>query len=133
MLREGKVKTDKTSGPQSWRLSPRTFVTTSLGTVGALNAHTGNRWFTLQPNLLEAIVLATVDGQIPFESFCREVLGGTFRMVVDGHTADCEGLTDRVDRASFDRNAEAFAVRLRDLGLLQEYSDATRMVGVRRR
>ncbi|UJR83669.1 hypothetical protein [Sandaracinus amylolyticus] len=116
---------------QAWREGPRTFFTTTLGAIGALNAMVGQRHFRLAPPLLEAIVLALVPGEQTLESFVEYVLFERLQFVVDGRTADRAGRVGDVDRGAFDQNAAGLATTLRELGLLREYSDATRMVGTR--
>lgn len=116
---------------QSWREGPRTFFTTTLGSIGALNAMAGQRHFKIAPALLEAIVLALVPGERTLESFVDHVLFERLGFVVDGRTADRASRIGDVDRGTFDQNASGLATTLRDLGLLRAYSDATRMVGAR--
>lgn len=116
---------------QAWREGPRTFFTTTLGSIGALNAMAGLRHFKLSPSLLEALVLALVPSEQTLDVFIERVLFQRLRMVVDGRTADLAGRVGDVDRAAFDQNALGLASTLRELGLLREYSDATRMVGTR--
>lgn len=117
-------------GSQKWRAGPRTFFATTGFAVGAVNAATGLRHFTLGAELLEAIVLATIEGQLPFESFCTDVLHDQLRVVADHRAAQLARHYD-VDQTRFERNGEALAQSLLELGLLERYSDMTRMVGVR--
>lgn len=110
---------------------PRAFITETLAAVGALNATTGRRWFTLHLPLLETFVYAMLDGdqEIELERFMSEVLHDRLDLVIDGRTAARHGLGLEIDLADFDFNAQAAAQALRGLGLLTEYSDSTRMVG----
>ena len=117
-------------GSQKWREGPRTFFATTCFAVGAVSAPTGLRHFNLGAELLEAIVLATVEGQQPFESFCTDVLHDQLHLVADHRAAQLAGLYE-VDQTRFERNGEALAQSLLELGLLERYSDMTRMVGVR--
>lgn len=121
---------DLLRGSQNWRLGPRTFFATTCFAVGAVNSATGLRHFSLGAELLEAIVLATVDGQQPFDEFCTEVLQDRLLTVVDHRSAQRVGYYD-VDQTRFQQNGEALAQSLLELGLLERYSDMTRMVGVR--
>lgn len=108
----------------------RTFFTTTLGTVGAMNAMTGIRHLTMSPRLLDAVVLATVPVEMSFDDFIHEILHSRLRLIVSGRCASEAGLLVRADRAGFDENSRALTQDLVDLGLSMEYSDATRTVGV---
>jgi hypothetical protein len=116
---------------KGWMKAPRTFFTTTLGSVGALNAMVGTRHFTLAPALLEAVVLATVVDDIEFDQFVEHTIHERLRIVVDGNAAASAGLLVRVDRHDFDVNRNALASTLRDLGLLREFSDMTKLVSTR--
>jgi len=120
---------DLLSGSANWRTGPRSFFATTLYAVGALNAHTGRRFLAVRPALLECLVAAFVDGQVSFREFTRDVLQRRLGLVTDHSAAQVAGDVD-LDRADLDRNGEHLARRLRSLGLLVEYSDATRMVGL---
>jgi len=116
---------------QSSRRKPMvTFFTQTMATVGALNALTGSRYLTLQMQLIEAIVCAGLSpGEVvKFDDFCHEILWGQFRIVADPRSASRTGMTTRIDAADLTNNAEQLASDLGSLGLLTEYSDATRMV-----
>lgn len=117
-------------GSQNWRKGPRAFFATTCFAVGAVNAATGLRHFSLGAELLESIVLATVDGQLPFEDFCTEVLQAQLLTIVDHRSAQRVGYYE-VDQTRFEANGEALAQSLLELGLLERYSDMTRMVGVK--
>lgn len=110
--------------------SPLSFFTTTLGAVGALNALAGLRHFVLRPPLIEAICAATLEpgAEMEFEAFCEEVLYGRLGLVTDPESAAQAELTRAVDRAEFADGADALARDLASLGLLLEYSDATRLV-----
>lgn len=120
---------DLLSGAAAWRTGPRSFFTTSLYAVGAVNASTGRRYFCVRPALLETIAAAFVDGQVPFRVFTEEVLFERLGFITDYASAHAAGDLD-IDRADLDENARHLAARLSGLGLLQEFSDATRMVGL---
>lgn len=115
---------------QKWRDHCRGFFTGTLGSVGALNAMSGKRHLCLRADLLEAIVLATLKPgeEITFESFCEGVLFDELALVVDERSAQRSESLLRINRAEFRENGEELARLLKDLGLLREYSDATRMV-----
>ena len=118
------------AGKASWRSPMVAFFTQTMATVGALNTYTGSRYLTLQMQLLEAIVCAGLPaGQtMKFDDFCHDVLWGQFRLVVDPRSASSTGMTAKIDANDLADNAEQLARDLGSLGLLTEYSDATRMV-----
>lgn len=115
-------------GSKSWIGNARTFFTTTAYAVGAANAPSGIRWFTLRPALLESIVFAKVPKAKTFESFCANVLCDDLGLVVGRHGAETYAIDD-IDRSEFQANSEALAEVLEELGLLERYSDMTRMVG----
>lgn len=116
-------------GSSSWRTDPRSFYTGTLNACGAINALKGDRFFSLTPKLLETVVLATLEGETSFESFCTEVLLGTLGWVVDADSAKLGGVRG-IESGFLDANARQLSRKLGALGLMREYSDATRMIGV---
>lgn len=114
----------------TWKDAPLQFLTGTLATVGALNAHTGRRHFTVSLPLLEAFVHATLkpDRHITFEGFCEEVLYDELGLIVDPDSGARVRMTDDIDHGELARNSEFLADELKGLGLLEEFSDATRMV-----
>lgn len=115
---------------QKWRESSRGFFAGTLGSVGALNAMGGKRHFCLRTDLLESFVLVLLEpgAECSFEDFCSLHLHARLGVVVDSHSAGRERTLSRINRAEFQENAEELARSLRDLGLLHEFSDATRIV-----
>jgi hypothetical protein len=116
---------------QSSRRAPMVaFFTQTMATVGALNAMTGSRYLTLQMQLIEALVCAGLSpGEVvKFDDFCSDILWGQFRIVADPRSASRTGMTNKIDAADLANNADQLASDLGSLGLLTEYSDATRMV-----
>ena len=111
--------------------APRLYFTTTMGAIGAFNAYTGVRHFTLGLPLLDAIVVASLEGDrlVEFKEFCRSVLMDGHRMIVDKHSAAAVGMDVDIDAALFSDNAEGLFARLDALGHVQEFSDATRFVG----
>jgi hypothetical protein len=109
--------------------SPRAFFSETLAAVGALNATTGRRHFTLKAPMLEALVAALVppNEEMEFHTFCA-IAFGELSLVVDQRAARKAGLTDAIDEGVFVANAEAFRSRLAAIGLLTHYSDATSLV-----
>jgi hypothetical protein len=110
--------------------SARAFFASTLWGVGATNAATGIRHFTLRLPMLEALVAAGIPPgrEMQFTEFCHEVLHGRFGLVLDGRSGRSSALGDHIDTAEFEENAEVLARHLTALGLLTEYSDATRIV-----
>jgi hypothetical protein len=116
-------------GSQVWRQDPRTFFASTLYACGAINTLKGDRFFSTTPKLLDTVVVALVPNEIPFERFCADVLGARLGFVVDAKGAETRGLSG-LESADLETNAEALSQRLGSLGLMREYSDATRMVSV---
>jgi hypothetical protein len=108
----------------------RAFFASTMATVGALNAPTGIRHFTVKLPLAEALVNAALPPgtTMTFDRFCNRVLYDDYGLVGDEQSAASAGLDATIDRAEFKENSEAFARQLQSLGLLVEYSDATRLV-----
>lgn len=109
--------------------SPRSFFSETLAAVGALNATSGRRHFTLKPPMLEALVAATLrpGDEEEFYGFCARVYED-YRIIIDQRTAGENNLTLDVDPSVFSVNADAFRARLAATGLLTQYSDATSIV-----
>lgn len=110
--------------------SARSFFTSTLWTVGALNAASGTRHFTMNLPMLEAVVAAGIPPgvELPFTDFCRDILFSRYGLLVDQNGARRSAVADAIDAAEFEENGEILARQLATLGLLTEYSDATRMV-----
>ncbi len=117
------------SGNNAWWKGPRSFYSTTVYAVGALNAHSGHRHYELRPQFLQAVVHALVDEPIELRRFCGEVLGDRLRIACDLASADCIGGVD-LDARELDTNGRHLANRLDEVGLLKSFSDSTRMVGV---
>ncbi|WP_371405993.1 hypothetical protein OHA10_10515 [Kribbella sp. NBC_00662] len=109
--------------------SPRSFFSETLAAVGALNATTGRRHFTMKPPMLEAIVSASLEpgSEEEFYSFCAR-LYEDYGIILDERTAGENDLTVDVDASVYERNSDAFRSRLAATGLLTQYSDATSIV-----
>lgn len=122
------IKTELLEGSARWSEGPRAFFTTTAFSIGACNAPSGSRWFTMAPELLETIVLTMVDRPMRFDAFCRDVLYERLGIVVGKHGARSQRIIE-INNSNFDRNEKTLADSLDDLGLLQRYSDMTQMVG----
>lgn len=109
--------------------SPVAFFSESLAAVGALNATTGRRHFTMKPPMLEAMVCASLaPGQEEeLYAFCFRLFD-EYRVIVDDRTAGEHDLTVDIDASILARNLDAFRSRLAATGLLTQYSDATSIV-----
>jgi hypothetical protein len=116
-------------GNSSWWTGPRTFYTTTLYAVGAMNAHTGQRHFELRPQFLQAAIHALVDHPLPLEQFTGEVMGERLRIICDRESASRVAPVD-LDRRQLQTNGEYLVGRLDELGLLKAFSDSTRIVGI---
>jgi hypothetical protein len=106
-----------------------TFHGQTLAICGALNAMTGPRYSTFRLPFLEALVGATLSPgeELPVEAFCSTI-AERYDLVVDRVAAEKRDLLHSVDANEFTRNREALVGRLRDLGLIAEFSDQTRLV-----
>jgi hypothetical protein len=115
---------------RAWLNDCRAFFSQTLGTVGALNAMTGRRFFSYGPEILEATVMATIapKEEVTFEVFCQEILARRLCLTVDSKAAFSSSQFEKIDRTKFDENEECAAEALRELGLLRDYSDMTKMV-----
>lgn len=116
------------TGSSTWRTGPRSFFTTTCYAVGIANASTGRRFFAIRPAFLEMVTAAFVEGYVPLQTFTRDVLSQKLGLMTD-HAAVAVDDDYHLDRADLDANRDALAERLVGLGLLLEYSDATKMVG----
>jgi hypothetical protein len=115
---------------RTWRNNIVSFFAGTMATVGALNAHTGSRYVTIRLPLLEALVCSSLrpGEEMEFEDFCGAVLMQRLGLVADRRSASSVGLTDRIDAGEFIENESQLAQDLLGLGMMREYSDATRMV-----
>ncbi|MBM7505914.1 hypothetical protein ACFPER_02275 [Agromyces aurantiacus] len=109
--------------------SPRSFFSETLAAVGALNATTGRRHFTMKPPMLEALVAASLapGTEEEFYSFCSRIYN-QYQVIIDDRTAGEHDLTVDVDASIYARNSDTFRSRLAATGLLTHYSDATSIV-----
>lgn len=115
---------------RNWREPSLSFFTQTLATTGALNAHTGSRHLTAKLPLLESMVSASLEpGESQeFDEFCFHTLYQKFGLVFDKRSATDAGLITVVDAGDFASNSNQLAFDLNGLGLLSEFSDATRMI-----
>lgn len=118
------------TGSRRWCEGATSFFTGTLAAVGALNAHSGRRHFALSLSMLEAVVHATLaeDERLPFDQFCTERLYGQLNLVVDDGSGALARISGQIDVGDLALNGAFVANELAALGLLHEYSDATRLV-----
>jgi hypothetical protein len=105
----------------------------SAAAIGYLNSFTGIRHHVLKDPLINALVMAEIgadEEEITLDEFCNRLFEH-WGMVINRQSAQKAGLLKEMNGAVFDGNTnEYFASSLRRLGVLREFSDQTRMVGV---
>lgn len=106
----------------------RSYFTRGAPAIGLLNAATGIRRFVIGAGLLESLVLSAGNREVTLEYFIEHWLHERFGMIIDARAARRHGLDQQADLSIFDDNARHLSETLDKLGLLQNYSDATRMV-----
>lgn len=106
----------------------RSYFTRGAPAIGLLNAATGIRRFVIGPGLLESLVLSAGSREVTLEFFVEHWLHEKFGMIINAATAQRHKLDQQADLSIFDDNARHLSDTLDKLGLLQNYSDATRMV-----
>lgn len=108
------------------------FFWATAATSKLLNSWRGRRHFTLGLNALETLVLAGVakDKQMTFGDFVHKWLYERCHMVVGRVSAQDAGLLSSFDASIFEDNEAKLVEQMSAAGLLTEYSDATRMVGL---
>lgn len=118
-----------TSANANYTKSPRAFFSESLAAVGALNSTVGRRHFTFKPPLLESVVSALIppNTEVEYYDFCARLFA-ELGIVIDDRSAGKAGFTSSIDAGVFVLNSDAFKARLRSIGLLTHYSDATSIV-----
>lgn len=116
-------------GSAAWWKGPRSFFTTTLFAVGALNANSGKRHFVVRPQLLQAIVHALVLDPVSIDQFTQTVLAERMGLVVDKVGANHLSFSELSGR-DLQTNRSHLIGRLDEVGLLRAFSDSTLMVGV---
>jgi hypothetical protein len=108
------------------------FFWATAATARLLNSWRGRRHFTLGLDALETLVLAGVakDTQMTFGDFSHKWLYEKCHMVVGRTSAHDAGLLSSFDASIFEDNEAKLVEQMSAAGLLTEYSDATRMVGL---
>ena len=111
----------------------RGFFSSTAAILGVINASKGRRHFTLKVDALETLVLASIPQgeQLPFDTFLNEWLGKRCKFLIGKNMAESNNLLSRFDGAIFQDNENKLAEHLLAAGLLTQFSDATRMVGVK--
>jgi len=104
----------------------------TCATVGLLNSLRGRKHFTLNINTLETLVMAGVPASTPMEftDFTHNWLGKRCKLLIGKNYAEESGFLDQFDGAIFEDNEKKFSDHLFAAGLLKQYSDATKMVGL---
>lgn len=110
----------------------RSFFWATAATAQLLNSWRGRRHFSLGLDALETLVLAGVPrgAQMTLDDFVHKWLFEKCHMLVARPAASKSGLLETFDASIFEDNEERLTELLSAAGLLTEYSDATRMVGV---
>ena len=105
----------------------------TAASIGFLNAAQGVRYHVLKDPLINALVMAEISGEeeeITLDEFCGRLFNN-WGMVVSRNAAEQAGLLQEMNGAVFEQNTdEDFAASLRRLGVLREFSDQTKMVGM---
>jgi hypothetical protein len=114
------------------RDSIKSFFWATAATSKLLNSWRGRRHFTLGLDALETLVLAGVPkgSQMTFGDFAHKWLYEKCHMVVGRASAQDAGLLSSFDASIFEDNEAKLVEQMSAAGLLTEYSDATRMVGM---
>lgn len=120
--------TSKSGGEESAK-----FYSSTLATIGHLNANSGLRHYVIRNSLLEAIVFALVpaDAGMDFDAFCNEVLGQQLDFIVGERSPGADKLLGHVDNGLLRANQAMLQDRLAEIGLLENLSDATKRVEAR--
>ena len=86
----------------------------------------------MKVDALETLVIAGVPQgrKLPFDEFLNHWLGDRCNLLIGKKMAEKNNLLNRFDGAIFDDNEAKLSDHLLAAGLLTQYSDATRMVGV---
>lgn len=110
----------------------KSFFWATAATSKLLNAWRGRRHFILGLDALETLVLAGVEqgSQMTFGDFVHEWLYKKCHFVVGRTSAQDAGLLANFDASIFEDNEAKLVEQMSAAGLLTEYSDATRMVGL---
>ena len=108
------------------------FFSSTAAILGILNSNKGRRHFTLKVDALETLVLAGIPQgeEMSFDQFLNEWLGERCNFLIGKKMAERNALLNRFDGAIFEDNEAKLSEHLLAAGLLTQYSDATRMVGV---
>lgn len=110
----------------------RGFFWATAATSKLLNSWRGRRHFTLGLDALETLVLAGVPRgkQMTFGDFAHKWLYESCYLVVGRESAQAAGLLSSFDASIFEDNEAKLIEQMSAAGLMTEYSDATRMVGL---
>lgn len=106
------------------------FLGNTAAACGLLNSWKGRKHFTLKVEAIESLVLAGISqGQeMEFEQFVTSWLFEELSIVTGRQAAELAGLLQLFDGTIFEENERKLAEQMKATGMLQVYSDATRMV-----
>jgi hypothetical protein len=106
------------------------FFSNTAAACGLLNSLKGRRHFTIKLIAIEALVLAATDKAIEqsFENFVSNWLGDRCGLIIGSEAASKAGMLEYFDATIFEENERQLAEQMKAAGMLQVYSDATRMV-----
>lgn len=115
------------------RNSIRGFFSLSCATLELVNSFRGKRHFTLGVNALETFVMAGIkEGEeLEYSKFLNDWLGKRCQLLIGNKLAEELGYFERFDGSIFKSNDMSFSNHLNAAGLLTEYSDETKMVGLK--
>lgn len=110
----------------------RAFMSGTAAACGLLNAPKGRRHMMLHLEAIETLVMASLapGREQDYESFVSEFLFGKCNLIVGRQAADRAELLSSFDASIFEENERKLSEQIRAAGMLQVYSDATRMVSV---
>jgi len=128
LVTESASEAVRSDAKSKWRDEPSGFFANTMAAVGALNANTGRRHFTLSASLAEAIVAATIgDGGSSFREFADEVLGGRLGLTTNRQLVGPASINGVEFRRS-EMNERALEALLLNCGLLDQLSDSNSIV-----
>jgi hypothetical protein len=109
----------------------KNFFWSTSSTIKLLNSRKGRKHFTLGLELIETLVLASTskNSEIPYSYFVDSWLYEKCKLIIGRRAAESTGQLEQFDACVFEDNAKHLAIQMKAAGFLNEYSDATQMVG----